>query len=295
MENFSELQSTCIKVFEEVAKGTSIFVLPLFLGKIAFSNLSGDGDKALQAFKGVLIYFCLLAGFPLILEILFSIPETYLPKMSSLTNFENSPELTDSSIIPFALDRIMEVILAGLYWIAYYLHIFFMLIMCSMAPVVFLSSTLLGMGLGIEIFMGLLIIGSSWPIIWFGFDQVHIMLAAQQIDSFSLKCLELLLTLFKGLAPVAFAAVAVKSPAGQAVSKSTKAAASFATRTAGVTVGPVSSGISFAREKLFPAPLSRETIFFNKQRKLSANFWSGSDSLSKSRARMKNQEGAKQS
>jgi hypothetical protein len=113
------------------------------------------------------------------------------------------------------VDRVLEVLLAGLYWVAYYLHIFFMIVMCSMAPIVFLSSTLLGMGLGLEIFFGLLIVGSSWPIIWYGFDQVHAHLVSAQTDQFGAKCLELLLTIFKGIAPVAFASVAIKSPPGR--------------------------------------------------------------------------------
>src|SRR5690606_25339834 len=98
----------------------------------------------------------------------------------------------------------------GLYWVVYYLHVFFMLLMCSMAPIVFLLSALLGIGLGLEIFMGLLIVGSSWPIIWYGFDQVHASLVNAQTDAFGAKCLELLITLFKGLAPVSFASLAVK-------------------------------------------------------------------------------------
>lgn len=220
MENYSELHGVCIQVFEAVSKTTSIFILPLFMVRIVFANLAGEGNKAFQAIKGVLIYFTLLAAFPMIIDILFSIPESYLPKYAGLASFsENSPDWNSSSIIPFAVDRILEVVLAGLYWIAYYLHIFFMIAMCSMAPVVFLSSTLLGFGMGLEIFLGLLVVGSSWPIIWYGFDQVHASLSTAQSDEFGSKCLELLLTLFKGITPVAFASLAVKSPAGQAVSK----------------------------------------------------------------------------
>lgn len=225
MENYSSLHQVCVQVFDAVSKMTSIFILPLFMTKIVFSSLLGEGSKSFTILKGVLIYFCLTAAFPLIIETLFSMPEAYLPKYNG-TSFlsENAPDWAASSIIPFALNKILEVLLAGLYWVAYYLHIFFMIIMCSMAPVVFLCGTILGLGFGLEIFMGLLIVGSSWPIIWHGFDQVHFFLVSHQIDEFGAKCLELLITLFKGLAPITFASLAIKSPAGQAVAKSAQVA-----------------------------------------------------------------------
>lgn len=227
MESFSALHATCLSVFNEVAKMTAIFILPLFLGRIVFSSVVGEGSQAFSTIKSVVIYFCLIAGFPLILDVLFSIPEAYLPTISSFNAANDSaPALGDSTVLPFLLDRIVEVLLAGIYWIVYYLHIFFMLVMCSMAPIVFLTSTLLGVGLGIEIFLGLMIIGSSWPIIWYGFDQVHTALVSTQTDSFGAKWLEFLITLFKGLAPVAFASIAVKSPAGQIVSKAAQASIS---------------------------------------------------------------------
>lgn len=223
MENFSVLHNTCLQVFQAVAQTSFIFLLPLFMTKIVFSNLMGDGSKVFSALKGAVIYFCLIAAFPLIIEILFSIPDAYLPKYESLGSMTGHAPDWGSSLIPYSLDRVLEVILAGLYWIVYYLHVFFMLVMCSMAPIVFLSSSLLGVGLGLEIFMGLLIVGSSWPIIWYGFDQVHSSLVTAQTDEFGAKCLELLLTLFKGIAPLAFASLAVKSPPGKAIAGAAKA------------------------------------------------------------------------
>lgn len=227
MENYSDLHRICVQVFEVVSRTTTIFVLPLFMMRIVSSNVLGEGSKAFQVLRSVIVYFCLIAAFPFIIELLFSIPESYLPKMNTLGAFaENSPEWNSVSVIPFAVDRILEVLLAGLYWLAYYLHIFFMIVMCSMAPIVILSSTMLGLGLGLEIFMGLLIVGSSWPIIWYGFDQVHSSLVRAQTDEFGAKCLELLLTFFKGLSPIAFAAIAIKSPPGKAISRAAQAAVS---------------------------------------------------------------------
>lgn len=228
MENFNELHSVCIKVFESIAGASSVFILPLFLGKVVFSNIIGEGSKSFVALKGTVVYFFLVAAFPVIIEILFSIPEAYLPNFNSINSFVDDSPGWKFSAIPFSLDRILEVILAGLYWLVYYLHVFFMLLMCSMAPIVFLLSAVLGIGLGLEIFLGLLVVGSSWPIIWYGFDQVHLSLTAAQTDAFGAKCLELLITVFKGLAPVSFASLAVKSPAGKAVTQAASGAIAVA-------------------------------------------------------------------
>ncbi len=290
MESFSELHNICIKVFESVAGTTTVFILPLFLGKVVFSNVMGDGSKAFAALKGALIYFVLVAAFPLIVEVLFSIPESYLPKFDSMASFTAGTPGWELSSIPFSLDRIIEVILAGLYWVVYYLHVFFMLLMCSMAPIVFLLSALLGVGLGFEIFMGLLIVGSSWPIIWYGFDQVHASLVSAQSDAFGAKCLELLITLFKGLAPVSFASLAVKSPAGRAISQAASGAITVAKWTGGAALGGVSSVI----------PMNRSSKYFERSRKHNSNRsdvrgWSGSgnsDRLRKARHQL-NSKGLK--
>lgn len=252
MENYSNLHQVCVQVFDAVSKTTMIFILPLFMMRIVFSNILAEGSKVFEILKCTIIYFCLIAAFPLIIEVLFSIPESYLPKYNSLTSITNdAPEWTSSSIIPFSVDRILEVLLSGLYWIAYYLHIFFMIIMCSMAPIVFLSSTLLGLGIGLEIFLGLLIVGSSWPIIWYGFDQVHSYLVTTQTDEFGAKCLELLLTLFKGLSPIAFASVAIKSPPGQAI-----------TNAANASIG----SSKWIVTKIAPSPMRKISNFINNSK-----------------------------
>jgi len=264
MENYSNLHVVCLQIFESVSKTTSIFILPLFMARIAFSNLAGEGNKAFQAIKGALTYFILLTAFPLIIDILFSIPETYLPKYPGIASFTgNSPDWTSPGIIPFSVDKILEVLLAGLFWLAYYLHLFFMILMCSMAPLVFLSSTLLGFGMGLEIFLGLLIVGSSWPIIWYGFDQVHAGLVSTQSDEFGAKCLELLLTLFKGIAPVAFAGMAIKSPPGQAISKTAQAGISAGQWFIGKTVSipkATSSSVLAGKRSTHISPRSKDTF-----------------------------------
>lgn len=220
MVNFSFLHDTCIKVFEEISKTTNLFVLPLFLARVVFTNIMGDGAETLKAVRGAALYFILVAGFPYILELLFSIPESFLPQFVSVSEIKEGVSATSGiSLIPFAVDKGIEVVLAALYWIAYYMHVFFMIIMVSMAPIIFVTSTVLGLGLGIEIFFALLIVGSSWPIIWHGFDQVHALLVSTDGDAFGMKSLEVLVTLLKGVCPSVFSGIAVKSPAGQAVLK----------------------------------------------------------------------------
>lgn len=253
MENPNSLHSICIQAFQMVSNTTTILILPILVARITFSNAIGDGIKALSYIKGAVIYFLLIAAFPLMLDVLLSMPESFLPKYSSMNSFLEAYPGISTSLIPFSLDRILEVLLSVLYWLAYYLHVFFMIIMCSMAPIIFLGGTLLGVGLGLEIFMGVLIIGSSWPIVWYGFDLIHSNLASTQSDAFGSKCLELFITLLKGVAPVALASVAVKSPAGQAMTRSVHAAiggAKWATSKtiAGASVAKKSHGLIQSRK-----------------------------------------------
>lgn len=227
MTQYNDLQNICVQVFGTVSGVTSILLLPLFMTRIIFSNVLGEGGKVFQILKGAVIYFILIAGFPLILDLLFSIPESFLPIYKGPSVFKpNQPAEIGLSTIPFMLDTILEILLATLYWIVYYLHLFFMVLMCSMAPIVFLTSALLGIGMGIEVFIGLMIVGSSWPVIWYGFDQVHVSLVMKNSDGFGMKCLELLITILKGIAPASFALLAVKSPMGKAVTQMAKASVS---------------------------------------------------------------------
>lgn len=133
--------------------------------------------------------------------------------------------------------------------------------------------------------MGLLIVGSSWPIIWFGFDQVHASLVNAQSDAFGAKCLELLITLFKGLAPVSFASLAVKSPAGRAISQAASGAITIAKWTGGVALGCATSVIPMNR--------SSKSSYFERNRKHNSNRsdvrgWSGgnTDRLRKARQQL---------
>lgn len=291
MDSFSDLHGVSLKVFESISRSTTYFLLPLFLFRIVFSNITGEGAKAFAIIKGALIYFCLVSGFPIIIEILFSIPDQYLPKYDSLNSLTtNSPEVSAASIIPFALDRVVEVILSALYWVVYYLHVFFMLLMCSMAPIVFLLSTILGVGLGVEIFFGLLIVGSSWPIIWYGFDQVHASLVSAQTDAFGAKCLELIVTLFKGFSPVAFAALAIKSPAGRVI---TQAAQSTISASKWAYTKSTGRGFSQASTTLYSRTQQKDQSFnrenqrnFEKQN-TKKSIYEGADRLQKAQHEQK--------
>lgn len=232
MTSYAEMEKISELVFSEVARAINILILPLFMGKIVFSNIIAEGDKAFSALKSVLIYFLLISLFPYVLNLLFAIPDSFMPKSTApLASTNLISDSTVSGMIPLAVDRVLELLLAALYWMSFHLHIFFMLIMCSMAPLIFLTSTILGIGMGIEIFMGLLIIGSSWPIIWHGFDQVHGLLASVQEDQFGSRCLELMITVLKGISPLTFALTAIKSPAGKMITQSVRFTSSGVNKT----------------------------------------------------------------
>lgn len=267
VENFNDLQGVCLKVFESISGICTVFILPLFMAKIIYSSVLGEGSKAFSIIKGVVVYFVLTAAFPLILELILSIPESFLPKYKDLDNYIAGAKTISvgTSAVPSILDKVIEAILAGLYWIVYYLHIFFIILMSSMAPVVFLLSSILGIGLGLEAFFGLLLIGSSWPLIWYGFDQVHVSLASAQDDAFGAKCLELLITLLKGIGPISFAALAIKSPAGRAISQSAGFALMRSRATAGFAKSSISRVVSRSESKSVQKPVSFDRRLSNSR------------------------------
>lgn len=218
----NDISSLCVLVFDSVKGPATLFVLPLFLVRVSLATAVGSGHQAFMAMKGAITYFILISAFPFILELLFSIPESFKPDIGQILTETHATLLT---AMPLLLDRILGIVVSGLYWIAFYLHYVFMIFMSGIAPLVFLLGSLLGIGLGLEIFLGLLIMGSSWPIIWFGFDKVHIALMQVTENDFGRVCLEILITFFKGVAPLMFASFVMKSPVGQAIGGAVKSAA----------------------------------------------------------------------
>ena len=141
-----------MKIFEGVAKPVSWFVVPLFLIRVGYGQLSGDSSEIRGAIKGVILYFVLIVSFGVILDVLLELPQSFIPEISSHNMADKTEALTKQEIgnffttwksIPETLAILMDYILAIIYWAVLVLHLLVMILMTSMAPIVFLLSCVL--------------------------------------------------------------------------------------------------------------------------------------------------------
>lgn len=230
------LQKLCLSVFEGTRGVTLWFVLPLFILKCAYSQILGNTEGIKDAFKGLIIFFLLMTGFNEILEILFTIPHHFLDQEKAQIfeeikkiNEKNPEELWEASLsvswlIPQLITKIIESITAILFWLMVILHAAVMVTMSSMAPIIFLTSTLLGIGLGVSFFFSLLIAMSSWPVIFYGFDHAQLWLYQNIPDPFGRSVSEMAIVFLKMVSPLTLAYMSLSSGPGKAVTSSIQTA-----------------------------------------------------------------------
>lgn len=215
-----------MKIFEGVAKPVSWFVVPLFLIRVGYGQLSGDSSEIRAAIKGVILYFVLIVSFGVILDVLLELPQSFIPEISSHNMADKTEALTKQEIgnffttwksIPETLAILMEYILAIIYWAVLVLHLLVMILMTSMAPIVFLLSCVLNVGVSVRIFFGLMIVSSCWPVMWYGFDQALLVMDKVVPDTFGKLVLELVVTLIKGIGSASLAYMSLNSGPGKAI------------------------------------------------------------------------------
>lgn len=215
-----------MKIFEGVAKPVSWFVVPLFLIRVGYGQLSGDSSEIRAAIKGVILYFVLIVSFGVILDVLLELPQSFIPEISSHNMADKTEALAKQEIgkffttwksIPEKLAIFMEYVLAIIYWAVLILHLLVMILMTSMAPIVFLLSCVLNVGVSVRIFFGLMIVSSCWPVMWYGFDQALLVIDKVVPDTFGKLVLELVVTLIKGIGPASLAYMSLNSGPGKAI------------------------------------------------------------------------------
>ena len=210
------------KAFEQCSSGTNLFVLPLFLVRVAYANsVGGNPGEYTQAVKGVVLYFILIFGFAPILQILLSLPEAFLPGFQFDVFNQARPdaagEMSTLSAVPSVLLWSLESIVACLFYLALFLNFAFTIVLSSIAPIVFLLAALLGIGFGLRTFFGLLIVVSSWPIVWAACDQLSALMIPVAGGELGGVVFEVAVTLLKIAGPLAVAYFGLSSAPGQGV------------------------------------------------------------------------------
>lgn len=226
MFSAQNLYSICMKIFEGVSVPVSWFVLPLFLVRVFNGQISGDSAEIRSAIKGLILYFVLIMSFGLILDLLLQIPQSFIPEISTKELLAKTETLSKKEVgnfelllktAPEILTFILECILAVIYWAILILHILVMVLMTAMAPIIFLLSCILNIGIPVRIFFGIIIISSSWPAIWYGFDQALGFIEDIVPNAFGQLVLELIVTILKGIGPAGIAYMSLNSGPGKAV------------------------------------------------------------------------------
>lgn len=264
MYNPDELTQICLKVFEGVSKASNWFVIPLFILRVSYAQMTGNAQEIKTAIRGVFIYFFLIYGFSYILSVLFTAPQAFLPGLDSIFSgssgigpglSQGAESLNGKSVqdwgsiahgageaVPILVTKILEFIAAMVYWFLVVIHVLFMVLMSGFAPIVFLLSCILGVGIGLRAFFGLLILAACWPLMWYGFDQALISISKTIPDSVGRSVTEIVVTLIKGVGPLGVAYLGVNSGLG---SSTVSGARSILGAGESMT-----SGLSFAVEKI---------------------------------------------
>tara|TARA_B100001248_G_C27397386_1_gene466607 strand:+ start:3283 stop:4434 length:1152 start_codon:yes stop_codon:yes gene_type:complete len=199
---------TSMMLFNTVGKYTSFFLLPLYLVRAFYFSVSGASPNEVgRLLKSVVLYFMLFYSFSYVLEIILSLPEV-IDKEISIHN--EAYRESDISFIPYAIRQLLGTITAMLFDLGKVVFSIFILIMSGIAPIVFLLGSILNIGIGLKLFFGLIVIASTWPIMWWALDYMFFYMAKGESGLFVLV-LDLFISFLKVAAPFSLGLMAMNS------------------------------------------------------------------------------------
>jgi hypothetical protein len=237
--NADEILKVALPIFNQCCDFTNTFVVPLAIVRIIYANVTGGGSSEYsQVVKGMVLYFLLIHGFEPMLKILLDLPDAFgLGGQGSAGAIQEPTHVRSQSLLPDVVQWSMEAFASGLYWLAKFLSSAFTVILTSIAPVIFLLGAVLGIGLGLRMFFGLLIMVSSWPIVWTACDALFEAVSPVTTSSFGIGVFEITCLLLKIMGPLALSYFgAHSSPVGQAIASTAGVMKMGATRGGSVVV-----------------------------------------------------------
>lgn len=225
MSSALNLTELCLQIFKGVEQTTTLFVVPLFLMRVLYGQMFGDGHEVTGAIKGVFLYFVLCLAFTPILKIILEIPSTFmneniLPGISnSVDKIKEDSEFSIPALLmkstPEITFLIIESISAVIFWVAWALQAIICIFLTGIAPIVFLLSCVVGIGISNRLFFGLLVMTSTWPLAWFGFDTLMQHLFKVVAHPFGQLCIEFVILIFKVVVPIFSAYLSLNSGPGR--------------------------------------------------------------------------------
>jgi len=270
----SDFSLMCLTLFSSVNKISTQFLLPLFLVRVSIFNFTGSSPIDIgKLIKAVIVYFLLIASYSSVLDIILSMPD-YMNTLhkDNLMVFQNKNNLNDM-LVPYTLRLILESISTVVYRLGQSVFHLFVLVMSGLAPIIFLLGTIMGIGIGIKLFYGLVVISGMWPIVWYGLDMLFFKMADGQSGIYIIV-FDLLVSCLKVFMPFGLGFVAMNA-----------SPASFVSALGSKGLGTIKSGglkaASFAMSGGSNSSINRTALGLGKS--------NGSGNSSKSSKNMSNQ------
>jgi hypothetical protein len=248
IENTETIIQICKGIFDESRGICLLLVGPVFFAKVFWLNISGASSADYsELIKGLLLFLVLSYSFEYVLEFVFEIPKALEPGMTGL-----GARLADSNThwAPDVLRWVVESVGLAFYYIAHFVQFLFLVLLCSLGPILFLLGCLLGLGFSVKVFFGILLVTGCWPIVWMSFNEVGDLIASLDLSWMGYAMSEILINFMKAVGPLGLALAAFSSEAGKSVRRGVSGAKTLALTAATLGRGGVVAGAStYARGK----------------------------------------------
>ena len=175
--------NTLLESFKMTQSITDVFVLPLVVFGVVSSQVTmGRSVSPTDIFIGVFSYFALCLIFPITIEMLTEVPVELAGVVFAGRPPLPEPELQD---VPTWLERVIIGVGSFVYALIYWLYRFLNMLLVSCAPLVFLLSCILGLGVTAKTFFAGIIYVSCWPLIWVALDAGFYAISSQDAELMS--------------------------------------------------------------------------------------------------------------
>ena len=207
--DYIEFSEFLFKIYGNTSSICVAIVGPLFLLRIIQNSLMGSATDYFAIFKSLVTCFILLFSFKYILEGITLFLDEFYPRTSS---FEVAkPEKEGRFYAPWSVMKFVQTCTVIFYWIGSIIHLFILSILSAIAPIIFILGTMLGIGIGIKVFFGMLIMSASWPIVWQAIDQFSVWIGENSSSSFSAHLLVMATQILKIIGPASIAIASMNS------------------------------------------------------------------------------------
>ena len=219
--NFEFVEKMSLEAFKEM-KGYILIIFPvLFALRLVALNFMGSSSRDYgELIKNTLLFLALISSFEYFLSLSFDFSQSL--RGSDMIHASREAILPSSTEPPIGLSivrKTLGLLSSIIYYLAQCLFLVALIFLSALAPLVFLFGSLLAMPSLIKIFYFILLVGSSWPLLFAVFDRVGFVLLKNGLDKEGLLfgwAVDFLIELFKLLGPLAFIKLLLGTSFGRA-------------------------------------------------------------------------------